>query len=84
MHDIPAMEVGDSLADVSKILFDIWSWNAWHFDFVEQRSPISVLQDHICDFSLCVDVDVNEFDDFGVGQSIVHHNFVFCDFIDLG
>ena len=43
MHDIPAMEVGDSLADVSKILFDIWSWNAWHFDFVEQSAALSIL-----------------------------------------
>ncbi len=35
MHDIPAMEVGYTLADVSEILLNFGKRNTWHFDFVE-------------------------------------------------
>jgi len=43
MHDIPAMEVGNTLADVSEILFDFGMRNTGHFDFVEQSTALSIL-----------------------------------------
>jgi len=83
MHNILAMQVSNSLADVSEILADLDFGYCFHFDLVKECSSFGIFQHHIGDLPLSVHMDVDEFDDFGVGEAVVHHNFVFCDFIDL-
>lgn len=84
MHDILAVEVGDPLTNISKIFLNLTFRYSFHFDFVKEGSSLSIFEHHIGDFSFCVDVNIKEFDDFGMGESVVHHDLVFGDFVYLG
>jgi hypothetical protein len=83
MHDVLAVEVGESLTDILKVPFDFLFGNRIHFDFVVEGAALGVFENHVGDLSLRVDVDIEELDDFGVGQAVVHHDFVFGYFVYL-
>jgi hypothetical protein len=72
VHDVLAVEVGERFTDVSKVALDVLLADSLHFDFLEERAAIGVFEYHIGDLALSVDVDVDELDDLGVGQSVVH------------
>jgi len=83
MHNILTMQVSQSLTNISKILSYIFFRDCSHFDFLEKSASICIFEDHISNFSFDINVDIDEFDYFRVGESIVHHYLIFCDFIDL-
>lgn len=84
MHDILAVEVGDPLTNISKIFLNLIFRYCFHFDFVKECPSLSIFQHHIGDFSFRIDVNIKQLDDFGMRESVVHHDFVFGDFVNLG
>ena len=83
MHDVLTMKICECLANISKVLFDIFLADCLHFYLLEERSSVGVLQDHIGDFAFNIDMYVDELDDLGMGQSVVHQYLIFCDFVYL-
>jgi hypothetical protein len=66
MHDILVVKVGHCFADISEITFDVAFTYRFHFDLLEKSSSIRVLEYHISDFSLGIDVNIDKLDDFGM------------------
>lgn len=83
MHDVLAVEIGESLANISKITLDVLFGDGLHLDLFEERASVGVLKDHISNFPFCIDMDINKFDDLGMRESIMHQNLILCDLIDL-
>ena len=83
MHNVLAVEIGKTCTDILEIFLDLILWNLAHFYFVIEGSSFRILEDHVGDLFLSIDVDIKEFDDFRVSKSIVHHNFIFGYFVDL-
>ena len=67
MHDILVVKVSHCFADIPEITFNVAFTYGFHFDLLEESSSIRVLEYHISDFSLGVDVNIDELDDFGMG-----------------
>lgn len=83
MHDVLAVQISECFANIPKVLFHIFLTNCLHFYLLEEGSSIGVLQDHIGDFAFNIDMDVDELNDLGMGESVMHQYFIFCDFIYL-
>lgn len=66
MHDVLAVEVGKSFADILKITLDVLLADGLHLDLFEERASVCVFKDHISNFPLCVDMDIDKLDDLGV------------------
>jgi hypothetical protein len=77
------MQIGESFTYVSKIFFNVSFSESFHFDFVEESASICILKYHVGDFPIGINVDIDKLDDFGMGETIVHQNFIFSNFIDL-
>lgn len=83
MHDLLAMQVGDGLAHVSEILLDLHFGQGTRLDFLKQRAVVSILQHHVRNLALLINLVVEELDDFGVGEFVVEDDLVFGKFVYL-
>jgi hypothetical protein len=83
VHDVLAVQVSECFADISKVPFDIFLTNRLHFNLLKKGSSIGVLQDHIGDFALNIDVDVDQLNNLGMGEPVMHQDLIFCDFVYL-
>ena len=83
MHDVLAVEVGKPLTNILKITLDVLLADGLHLDLFKERASICVLEDHISNFPLCIDMDINKLDNLGVRESIMHQDFILGDLIDL-
>jgi hypothetical protein len=83
MHDFLAMQVGDGLADVSEILFDLQFGQGTRLDFLKQRAIVSILQHHVRNLALLINLVVEELDDFGMGEFVMKDDLVFGKFVNL-
>ena len=77
------MKVGETLANILEVFFNVVFGNCPDLTFVVERSFFSVFQNHVSNFLLIVQVDVDEADDFAVTEFVVHQNFVFGYFMNL-
>jgi len=50
---------------------------------LKKSSSFSILEDHIRNLPFCINVNINEPDDVGMGKSIMHGNLIFGNFINL-
>jgi hypothetical protein len=83
VHDVLAVQVGEGLADILEVAPDFPLGEVLGLEFLKEGAPVGVLEHHVGDFAVAVDVDVEQLDDLGVGESVVHDDLVLGDLIDL-
>jgi hypothetical protein len=83
VHDLLAMQVGNSLAHVSEILFNLLLGQGLGLDLLKQRAIVRILQHHVRNLSLLINLVVEELNDFGMGEFVVEDDLVFGQFIYL-
>jgi hypothetical protein len=83
MHDLLAVQVGNSFAHVSEILFNMLFSQGAGLDFLKERAIIRILQHHVRNLSLLINLVVEELNDFGMWEFVVEDNLVFGQLIYL-
>jgi hypothetical protein len=60
------MQVSNGLTDVSEILLDLGLSQRTGFNFLKQGAIIGVLQDHVRNFALLINLVIEKLNDFGM------------------
>lgn len=78
MHHSIAVQKIDSLANLAEHFSDQRLADLVPLDFLKERASVDILQYHIRDVSLPFHIVIQQTDDAGVLQFLVHRNFVLC------
>lgn len=84
MHNLVGVQVSDGLAHISKVVFDLFLWEDFSFDLIEQCASVGILEDHVGGLLFSIDVVPKKLDDVGMVELIVKNYFVLCQFVNLG